>query len=141
MRLWSTNYPYNCDSGAEFYGTTGRMMLSKRGKLLIHDRQNKLVEEKREKRTPNLAATYNRNHLDDFREAIRTGRRPAADALEAHRTVALPHLANIALRTGRQINFDPEREQIVGDEEASRLLSRNYRLEGHWAVPKHATTS
>ena len=32
MRLWSTNYPFNCDSGAEFYGTAGRMLVSKRGK-------------------------------------------------------------------------------------------------------------
>jgi len=33
QRLWSLSYPYNVDSGAEFYGTAGRMFLSKRGKL------------------------------------------------------------------------------------------------------------
>ncbi len=31
--------------------------------------------------------------------------------------------------------FDPEKEQVVGDEEANRLLRRVYR-EGHWAAPK-----
>ena len=36
MRLWSTNYPFNCDSGAEFYGTAGRMLLSKRGKVEVY---------------------------------------------------------------------------------------------------------
>ena len=30
QRLWSTNYPYNCDSGAEFHGTKGQMFLSRR---------------------------------------------------------------------------------------------------------------
>jgi len=30
MRLWDTNYPFNCDSGAEFYGTGGQLMVSKR---------------------------------------------------------------------------------------------------------------
>lgn len=37
LRIWSTNYPYNVDSGAEFYGTKGKMFLSKRGKLEILD--------------------------------------------------------------------------------------------------------
>ena len=35
QRLWSTNYPYNCDSGAEFYGTKGLMFLSRRGKVQV----------------------------------------------------------------------------------------------------------
>ncbi len=36
MRLWSNNYPFNCDSGVEFYGSKGRMLLSKRGKLEVY---------------------------------------------------------------------------------------------------------
>ena len=35
MRLWSTNYPHNTDSGAEFYGTKGQMYLSRRGKIEV----------------------------------------------------------------------------------------------------------
>ena len=35
MRLWSTSYPFNVDSGAEFYGTKGKMFLSKRGKFEV----------------------------------------------------------------------------------------------------------
>ena len=34
------------------------------------------------------------------------------------------------------VKFDPETDQIVGDEEATRLLSRDYREGGHWAIPK-----
>jgi hypothetical protein len=37
------------------------------------------------------------------------------------------HLANIAIRTGRVIQFDPETEQIVGDEEANRLVNQPMR--------------
>ncbi len=133
MRLWSKNYPLNCDSGVEFFGTAGKMFLSKRGKMLIFDEQNRVVEEKRSESAKPLA------HLEDFLGAIRTGRRPSADILEGFRSVALIHLANIAVRTGRALDFDPATEQILGDEQANLLLSREYRDGGHWAIPKGAS--
>jgi hypothetical protein len=47
------------------------------------------------------------------------------------------HLANIACRLSRTLHFDPQKEQIAGDDEANKLVRRQYR-EGHWAVPKGA---
>ena len=129
MRIWSTNYPYNCDNGVEFIGTQGRMMISKRGKLEILGPRNKLIEQER------FDVAKDMGHMDNFLDAIRSGRSPSAPIEEAHRSVALVHLANIALRTGRAIDFDPATEQIVGDDEASRLLRRAYRQGGHWAIP------
>jgi hypothetical protein len=49
--------------------------------------------------------------------------------------VAIVHLSNIALRAGRSLDFDPRTETILGDPEASALLSRTYRQGGHWAIP------
>ena len=46
------------------------------------------------------------------------------------------HLANIAIRLGRSLDFDPQSEKIVGDDEASQLLTRTYREAGHWANPQ-----
>jgi hypothetical protein len=40
------------------------------------------------------------------------------------------HLANASYRLGRTLNFDPETEQVIGDEEANQLLrdgGRGYR--------------
>jgi hypothetical protein len=37
------------------------------------------------------------------------------------------HLSNIAYRTGRTLVFDSNREKFVNDEEADRLLTREYR--------------
>jgi hypothetical protein len=129
MRLWSRNYPHNCDSGVEFYGTGGTMILSKRGKLLVFDEDNKLQQSIRPEPEEQLA------HLDNFLSAIRDGVRPSADILEGHRSAALAHLANIAIRAGRSLTFDPTAERIVDDEDAQSLLSRKYRREGHWAIP------
>jgi hypothetical protein len=44
-----------------------------------------------------------------------------------HRLTKLGLLANISYRTGRRIRWDDERERIVDDAEASRLLRREFR--------------
>ncbi|MCX6616554.1 MAG: gfo/Idh/MocA family oxidoreductase, partial [Acidobacteria bacterium] len=36
-------------------------------------------------------------------------------------------LANASYRTGRAVNFDPATEQVVGDPEAAKLMTRVYR--------------
>ncbi len=128
MRLWSGNYPHNCDSGAEFYGTKGQLFVSKRGKVELLDGGNKRVEIKPEQ--PPLPG-----HQADFVAAIREGRRPAADIEEAYRTVALVHLGNLSVQLGRALTLDSSGQRVVGDEEATRLLGRTYR-EGHFAVPR-----
>lgn len=47
--------------------------------------------------------------------------------IEGHRSATIPHLANIAYRTGRKLTFDPDAERFVNDSEANTYLSRNYR--------------
>jgi len=44
-----------------------------------------------------------------------------------HRTATICHLGNIALRLGRKLTWDPAAEQITGDDEAAKWLSRPYR--------------
>lgn len=132
MRLWSSNYPFNCDSGVEFYGTGGRMLLSKRGKLEIYSERNEKIEDQEPKKPPQLID----NHQADFLDAIGTGRKPNADVGIGHDSVALVHLANIAVRLGRSLQIDISSEQITGDDEANQLLGRAYRHGGHWAIPK-----
>jgi hypothetical protein len=37
------------------------------------------------------------------------------------------HLANASYRLGRTLKFDPAHEQVIGDDEANRLLRGTYR--------------
>ena len=134
MRLWDTCYPHNVDSGAEFYGTAGKMFVSKRGKLAVYGERNRRIENPRPKEPPTLVS----NHYDDFLHAIRNERKPRADIQIAHDSVALIHLANVAVRLGRSLHVDTSQERIIDDQEANRLLSRAYRKDGHWAIPKGA---
>jgi predicted dehydrogenase len=66
-------------------------------------------------------------HLANFLDCIRSGERPNAPIEEGHKSTLLCHLGNIAYRTGRTINLDPNTHQIVGDADASTLWSRQYR--------------
>ena len=40
---------------------------------------------------------------------------------------SISHVGNMAVRTGRKITWDPLKEEIVGDPEASRMLARAMR--------------
>jgi hypothetical protein len=51
-----------------------------------------------------------------------------------HRSATVCHLGNIAVRTGRKVTWDPEKEQIVGDDEAATMLDRTHR--SPWTLPK-----
>lgn len=71
---------------------------------------------------------FNMNHKADWFRSIREGHlRPAVDIEIGHRTATLCNLGNLAYRLGRKLVWDGEREQVVGDETANRLLSRPQR--------------
>lgn len=78
---------------------------------------------------PNVLTSIEYPHYQNFVDAIRANdpKILTCDALEGHLSSSLPHLANIAYRVGRGLTFDPEREQFVGDADADRLLTREYR--------------
>jgi predicted dehydrogenase len=66
-------------------------------------------------------------HIEDFFAAIRTGRRPHADAETGHRATTLCHLMNICRAVQRRLKWDPVTESFDGDAEANKLLSRPRR--------------
>ncbi len=66
-------------------------------------------------------------HARNFIDCVKSRERPAADVEDSHRVSAACHLANISLRLGRKVRWDPETEQIPGDPEATAQLTRPYR--------------
>jgi myo-inositol 2-dehydrogenase / D-chiro-inositol 1-dehydrogenase len=70
--------------------------------------------------------------LVSFPEAVKTRKQPGGNAEAAHRCATLLHLSNIAIRTGRKIHYDPVKEIIIGDEQASRLV--NPPMRAPWSL-------
>jgi predicted dehydrogenase len=69
-----------------------------------------------------VAAMPDPEPMIDFLTAVKTRARSGGNAEAAHRCATLLHLANIAIRVGRKVRYDPVKEQIVGDDEANRLV-------------------
>jgi predicted dehydrogenase len=65
--------------------------------------------------------------LVSFPEAVRTRKQAGGHAEASHRVATIYHLANVAFRTGRPLRFDPDTEQIIGDDEANRLVNQPMR--------------
>jgi predicted dehydrogenase len=71
---------------------------------------------------------FNMNHKADWFKAIREGHlRPAVDIEIGHRTATLCNLGNLSYMLGRKLVWDGAKEEVVGDEQANRLLDRPQR--------------
>ena len=67
------------------------------------------------------------NHYQNFIDAVKS-RGPTVSPLgDAVRSDIISQLCDIAVRTKRKITWDPKQEVIVGDDEASKMLSRPLR--------------
>jgi len=67
------------------------------------------------------------NHYKNFVDCVISRQRTAAPVDVAHRSITPAHLGNIAMRLGRKLQWDPAKEEFVGDERANALRSRPYR--------------
>lgn len=66
-------------------------------------------------------------HMQNWLDSIRSRELPIADVEVGHRTTSICQLGNAALWTGRPLRWDWEKESVVDDQEANRLLSRKFR--------------
>ncbi len=69
----------------------------------------------------------NTNHYQNFIDCVKSRGSPASPITSAVQSDFVSHLSDIAIRAGRRIRWDAVREEIVGDEMASRMLSRPMR--------------
>jgi hypothetical protein len=66
-------------------------------------------------------------HVRNFLDCIKSRQRATADVEEGHQVSVACHLANLSLRLGRKLRWDADKEEIIGDREASAHLVRPYR--------------
>lgn len=70
--------------------------------------------------------------IKDLVNCMYTRKRPFQDVEYAHRTATVCHLGNICYMLNRKLKWDPEKEDFIGDAEASRLVDRPRR--GPWQI-------
>ena len=97
----------------------------------------KFPEDKTEKDLERHVASAVRRHWKNFLNMVETRGRPVSDIEQGYITAASCILANISCQLGRTLAWDPQKGQVVGDDEANRLLRRQYRRP--WIHPEPAS--
>ncbi len=73
------------------------------------------------------------DHVGNFLECMRSRKETIAPAEIAHRSISVGLLGEIAMTTGSKIQWDPAKQEIIGNPIASRLMTRPYRKP--WILP------
>jgi predicted dehydrogenase len=72
-------------------------------------------------------ASVSHEHILNWTQCMRTRAKTVAPATIGHRSTTICHLIDICRELGRKLQWDPVKEEFVGDEEANRLRSRPRR--------------
>jgi predicted dehydrogenase len=127
------------NSYARFEGTEGWVQYSS-GKLQTYPESLKTtvigpdevrLPRSNPKQTEDLYRNYLPDHVRNFLDCVKSRQDPIEPVEVGHRTATVCHLGNIAMRLKRTIKWDPDEEQIIGDDEATGLLSRPLREPWH----------
>jgi predicted dehydrogenase len=95
-------------------------------KDVVYEKE-KYPEDLKEPRIELHTAPATRLHLLNFLGAIANNSKPVADIEQGHISTASCIMANLSMKTGRPIVYDPLKRLIVGDPDANNLLRRPYR--------------
>ena len=145
-RTWGAapdpKYPW----GATIYGEKGTLKASVMGYDFIPAGKGETIhkdvayefeqypEDKTEAELEKHVAPAIRGHMKDLLAAIDKRSKPVADIEQGYISSASCILANMSMKLGRSLAWDPVKGRIIGDEEANRLLRRPYRAP--WVHPE-----
>jgi hypothetical protein len=81
------------------------------------------------KEAESLTGSEGAEHFANFIDAIRSGKSEDlnCEIKDGHFTAALPHMANISYRLGRELRFNGKTEKFTNDPQADAMLTRVYR--------------
>jgi predicted dehydrogenase len=108
--------------GVKFVGADGWIFVT-RGK--IEASQPDLLTQPLANRKEQLYLSN--DHMGNFFACVRSRAQPICDAEIGHRSVTVCHLGVIAIRIGRKLNWDPDKEIFVNDKEADEFVAREQR--------------
>lgn len=135
-------YPW----GATFYGDKGTLKVSVMSYDFIPQGQGEPIHkdvtyeleqypiDQTEKDLEKHVAPAIRYHMKDWLANVASRGKPVADIEQGYISTTACILANLSMQLGRSLTWDPAKHQVVGDEEANRLLRRPYR--GDWVHPE-----
>ena len=132
-RMFAGNNAEKTNIGCYFYGTEGTFHMGwQDGWTFYPDNKNKSIIHE----NPQLNSPDDQNIKElwaNFLSSIKSGKLPVSDIEIGHRSSNVALLGNLSMKLGRSIDWDGEKEIILNDPEANKLLRRDYR--GEWVYP------
>lgn len=134
LRMSYTNTGNPNEQGCKFEGDEGWVLVSRKG---IWAQPASLLGVQFRPSDPRLHASPEfpnpyTAHTADFFRSIRTRRDPVSPIEAGQAASTLGNVADIALRLGRKLKWDPAQNRFVGDDEANAMLARAHR--SPWTV-------
>lgn len=114
-------------NGILFEGDKGRFHVSRgaiKGGVIEALKDNPLPEDALEKV---YGGKIPSSHMENFMDCVKSRKLPISDVYSHHRAMTTCHLANIAIRLGRKINWDSKAQMITGDADAAKWMGREQR--------------
>jgi predicted dehydrogenase len=119
--LGAGGYP----GGVTFEGEKGTIAV-RRGNITVMLNGEKVADPYKLS-TGDVKLYVSKGHHADWLECIKTRKNPICDVEIGHRSATVCHLGNIAIRSGKAIEWDPKTETITNDKEAATMTTRPYR--------------
>lgn len=126
------------DHGVAFHGNDGVLVIDRGGWEVYSETER--ASGKRVYKSVGIprqgagSQDYHFLHVKNFIDCMRSRERPNSDVEIGHNSMIACHLGNIAFRLGRQVKWDVEKERVMGDDEAQRFVTREYRAP--WKLPR-----
>jgi predicted dehydrogenase len=121
-------------NGILFEGEDGRIFVNR--ERLTGKPVEEMTKDDKEKMHGRVVKLYHgkepTSHMQNFFDCVVSRGTPVSDVETHHRTMTSCHLCNIALMLGRELKWDPEKEEFDGDEHATKLMTRPRRDKYSW---------
>ena len=133
-RLYAHNHAEKHNLGAYFYGTKGTFHMGWLDGWTFYPAKSEdpIIHEEPQLNDPD--AQNIKGLWSDLLSCVKSRRRPVSDIEIGHRSTNMSLLGVLSMKAGRSIEWDGEREVIVGDAESNKLLRRTYRKP--WEYPE-----
>jgi predicted dehydrogenase len=109
--------------GTKWIGENGQWVWVDRGGIDANPKE--LLKEDNAPKEINLLRSP--GHHRNFLDCVKSRQQTLTPAEVAHRSMSPGCLGQIAMLLGRKLKWDPEKEQVIGDEAASRMLGATLR--------------
>ena len=125
--------PYQRDHGVALHGNNGVLVVDRGGWEVYPETTGK---GKRKSYKPQAAGMPRQGsggtdghflHVKNFIDCMDSRKKPNSDVEIGHNSMIACHLGNIAFRTGKTIKWDVEKERVIGDADAQKLVTKEYR--------------